>query len=377
VIDIDVYNECTGWGGTERYVFNLLGGIDRSRFRPHLLIPDLRPREQETFCSRFDGLDVEIEIVPYPSDRSTFGGIAHFAGYFRRRRRRLGPRLLHVNSYAPASNAIEIIGARLGGIREIVSMNHLPTLGLTGLNLQGRLLARLAFLLFDRVIVESTRNKEIALRKRLWPARKVKVIEYGIDLTSLEDRGAQGLVDPGNSSPVIGTVGRLVPQKGHRHLLEALSQLKKRGMSFSLMIVGNGPLRSELESQVEELGLSGDVSFLGHREDVYDLLSSFDIFVLPSEFEGLPFALLEAMAARRPIIASDVDGIGDAIVDEENGLLVPSKDPGALAAALERLVGEDRLRQELGNNARSAVARFDLPRMIARTEELYESLLPL
>jgi glycosyltransferase involved in cell wall biosynthesis len=256
-------------------------------------------------------------------------------------------------------------------------MNHLPTLGLTGLNLQGRLLARLAFLLFDRVIVESTRNKEIALRKRLWPARKVKVIEYGIDLTSLEDRGAQGLVDPGNSSPVIGTVGRLVPQKGHRHLLEALSQLKKRGMSFSLMIVGNGPLRSELESQVEELGLSGDVSFLGHREDVYDLLSSFDIFVLPSEFEGLPFALLEAMAARRPIIASDVDGIGDAIVDEENGLLVPSKDPGALAAALERLVGEDRLRQELGNNARSAVARFDLPRMIARTEELYESLLPL
>lgn len=376
MIHVDIYNECTGSGGTERYVANLVERLDRSSFHPVLLVPDLRPEEHSDFIARFQELDVGVEMVRYPVHLSTVRRIAYFSRFFRNRARTLGrDRVLHVNSFAPTANAIEIVGAKLGGIPHILSTNHLPTLGFQGLNFIGRSLGRVAYRAIDKVVVESERNRDLAISHCSLPPGKVHVIEYGIDIEQIALRSATK-ANRTTSKVAVGCVGRLVEQKGHRYLIEAISMLVRHGVPpLELLIAGEGPLRAELESQAERLGVGDAITFMGHQENIYEFLGAIDIFAMPSEFEGLPFALLEAMAAKKPIVAADVDGVQDAIMDGRNGLLVTPRDAAALAAALRSLIADRSKWRYLGDEASSTVkGRFGIDRMARETEALYRSV---
>ncbi len=172
---------------------------------------------------------------------------------------------------------------------------------------------------------------------------------------------------------VVAAIGRLAEQKGFRHLLAALGRLRARGVaSFHLVFLGEGPLKGELARQAEAEGLGGAVTFAGFRADVARLLPACDVVAFPSLYEGLPLALLEAMAAGRAVVATDLPGIAEAARDGREALLVPPADPAALAGALARALGDAELRGRLGAAAaRRCRERFAAARMVAGYERLY------
>ncbi len=213
---------------------------------------------------------------------------------------------------------------------------------------------------------------------RYSPAGKaITVVPYGADLSRFrpEPRANRGEV-------VIGTAARISPEKGLRYLVEAFAQLRGRTEArLSLVIAGDttpepgGPDRARLERLASELGVSDSVRFLGwvEPERLPEVLQSFDIFALPSVYEGFGVAAVEASAMALPVVASNTHGIPDVVRDGETGLLVPARDAGALADALERLTKDAALRRRFGEAGREFVQeRYDWEMNARQMERVYE-----
>lgn len=188
-------------------------------------------------------------------------------------------------------------------------------------------------------------------------------------------RRARTMLGIAEDAFVIGTVGNLTAKKDQRTLLLALSALHGRVPRSRLVLVGTGPLEAQLQAQVRELGLEEVVLMTGSRDDVPDLLPAFDVFCLSSLHEGLPISLIEAMASGVPAVCTDVGGVSEALRHGIDGLLVPPADPGALAAALGRLVDEPDLRVRYAAAALDGSRRFDIGMALRRVEDLYDEVL--
>lgn len=180
----------------------------------------------------------------------------------------------------------------------------------------------------------------------------------------------------GPEDHLLVSVGNLYPVKGHRHLIEALAILVKRHPTLHLAIAGRGETAEALSTDARDHGLAKRVHLLGLRADIAAILASADVFVLPSLSEGLPLALLEAMFAGCPIVASDVGEVSVALAHGEAGVLVEAGNPGALAAALDRLLSDPKWARNLGERAaRRAAAEYDVSQMVRRYVAVYEELL--
>ncbi len=177
------------------------------------------------------------------------------------------------------------------------------------------------------------------------------------------------------TAPVVGVVARLIPQKGISCFLKAAKMIQDQIPKVNFLVVGDGPVRGSLEKEAAHLGLK-KIVFAGFRFDVPQLLPIFNIFVIPSLSEGLSIGVLEAMAARRPIVASRVGGLPELVWHGKTGMLVPPNNPRALARTVITLLERPFLAEVLGLQARRAVEQqFAESRMVARTEALYEKLL--
>jgi glycosyltransferase involved in cell wall biosynthesis len=175
---------------------------------------------------------------------------------------------------------------------------------------------------------------------------------------------------------IIGCIGRLEPEKGQTVLLQAFDGLHRRHPRTRLLLVGDGGERARLERTAASLRFNGAIRFVGTREDVPELLATCDIVALPSFHEGLPMALLEAMAAGRPVVASAVGGVPHLIRDGETGVLVAPGDHAALQEALGRLAEDEATRRRLAASAMRLVEeRFGFDRTLQRYEELYREVL--
>jgi glycosyltransferase involved in cell wall biosynthesis len=210
------------------------------------------------------------------------------------------------------------------------------------------------------------------------PPEKVSLIHDAVDPHAFESSPDRNLtrsaLGTGAGAIVLLTVAALVRRKGHDVLLEALA--RSRHPDLVLWIAGDGPERGPLEAQAQRLGLSERVRFLGSRKDVPDLLAACDISVLPSRHEGLGVSALEAMAARRPVVASRVGGLAEAVVDGQTGLLVRPEDPLELACALDRLAAEPQLCRRLGESGPARVSEgFLASQMVDAYDELYGTVL--
>jgi glycosyltransferase involved in cell wall biosynthesis len=233
----------------------------------------------------------------------------------------------------------------------------------------------------DAVIaVSDTVREQTHSYLRVPPARTC-TIQHGIDLSpfarvSLGERNVLrtewGAM---NDTVVIGTVGRLVPQKALHVLLEGFARYRALASEPSrLVVVGCGPLETELKARSHELGIADTVVWAGFREDIPAVMSSFDIFALSSNYEGFGIVLLEAMAAGKPVVATGVSAIPEVIEDGVNGLLFPSGDADAFAAALLRF--EDMaLRGAFGRAGRNRAGAFTLDRMVDLTLATYSEAL--
>jgi glycosyltransferase involved in cell wall biosynthesis len=202
------------------------------------------------------------------------------------------------------------------------------------------------------------------------------VIQNGIEqLPHGGDVDLRAELDLDSNATVVGSVGRLVEQKNPIEAIEALCELRSRGVEAELVLVGSGPLLSDCRRYVNERELDS-VHLLGFREDAYDLLADFDVFLMPSKFEGLPLSAIEACQLGVPVVAYDVGGISEVVVDGECGYVVPAGDRGALVDALERLATDQALRIKYSRMAiERAHERFSADRMIADYETVYNRLL--
>ncbi|HEY3283630.1 MAG TPA: glycosyltransferase [Armatimonadota bacterium] len=229
----------------------------------------------------------------------------------------------------------------------------------------------------DAIVAVSEAAGAAMRAKRPGCAGKLRVVHNGVDpapprKSRTEVREELGLTD----EVVALQVARVDALKGHDTLLRSLGELASRGVRLVALVVGDGPERARLSALAQELGLGErQVRFLGFRSDVPDLLAASDLFVLPSLTEGLPLSVLEAMAQGLPVVASAVGGVPELIEDQREGLLVPPKDPRALAQALEALVTDRELRRRMGRAGEERVAAsFTFDEMARRYDELYYEL---
>jgi glycosyltransferase involved in cell wall biosynthesis len=231
----------------------------------------------------------------------------------------------------------------------------------------------------DLLIAECDASRQFLLKKLGYKPAKVITIRNGVDLAgwspSKIDRQQKRMeLRLGAADVLVGAVGRLDRQKGFATLIEAMSRLKSTPLRCA--ILGDGPERSRLEALIRRHHLEKSVWLLGEKADIPSWLSAFDLYCLPSLWEGLPNSLLEAMALGLPVVASGVDGVPEAVTSGKDGLLVPPAKPGALAAALKKLAADGPMRIALGANAKAAVSeRFTLRRMIGEYERAYEDVL--
>jgi glycosyltransferase involved in cell wall biosynthesis len=214
---------------------------------------------------------------------------------------------------------------------------------------------------------------------RLAPESKMHVIRNGVDLgllkPSAEAKKLKMELGLQTAGPLVGTVARLHRQKGLTYLIQAAPQIRSSFPGVKIVVVGGGPLRQELEQEAVRRGVGDVLLFLGERPNVPDLLNLFDVFVLPSLWEGLPYVLVEAAYLRKPIVATAVDGNPEVIEDGKTGLLIPSADSSALASAVLLLLQDKTLAGRLAKAARSAIPpRFGLKKMIGEIQQLYQDL---
>ena len=230
----------------------------------------------------------------------------------------------------------------------------------------------------DKIITVSDALKQEILDREGLPPNLLTTIYNGIEIERFAQQTDSKTIRRNLNLPelgaVIGTIARLAPQKGISYFLKAASLLKEYQVSF--LVVGDGPLREALEKEVEELGLNHRVIFAGQQDNIPEILALLDIFVLPSVTEGLPLTILEAMAAGKPVVATRVGGVPEAILEGKTGLIVAPKDPEALAVALASLLGEkDRINRMGTYGQRYVQEKFTVEHMVQKTTDLYNQLL--
>jgi glycosyltransferase involved in cell wall biosynthesis len=291
--------------------------------------------------------------------------------------------VVHTHMYKAA-----LIGAAAAAVARVpVVVNTAHNLGFLALPNAG---LRALFWLYDRLLFAATMDAVITVSNRirqqvvgsgLVPDEKAVAIQNGIDLgpflaTGDQSESLRAEFGCGPEDVLIVTVGRLVWFKGLDILLDAIPSIAAPTGRAKFVIVGDGPLRKPLLEQVTRLSLGDRVQFTGERRDVPAVLAAADVFVLPSVSEGLPISILEAMAAAVPVIATDVGGVPELVMDGETGVLVPARNKDALARAISRLAADPALRRRMGERGRERVmANFSSSAMVQHTYGLYCSLL--
>ncbi len=294
--------------------------------------------------------------------------------------RQFRPDVVHTHKYK--DSILGSIVARCVGVPHVVRVVHgmpEPFQGLRNVKMS-------AYMIADRVITDCLVDKVIAVSSdieqvlsRLYVADRVMCIHNGIDLetvcvtTQRTDKRREWGVD--DKAILIGTVGRLVPVKGHAVLLGAFRILSQSCPNVILILVGDGPLRVQLEAEANRMGLGRSVIFSGHQEQSYDFINMMDFFVLPSLHEGIPMVLLEAFALSRPVVASRVGGIPEVVSHGYSGVLVSPANSDELATAIKSLIDAPAKAAAFAVAGRGQVeSEFSANLMAVRTADMYRTL---
>ncbi|MEZ3115671.1 glycosyltransferase [Halobaculum sp. MBLA0147] len=239
-------------------------------------------------------------------------------------------------------------------------------------------LDRLTTGLCDHVVANSEACASLAVRRGT-PPTHVSTIpnarEVSLFWDAAEPSGLRSSLGIPPDATVVGTVGRLVPVKGHRDLLAAWPTVLRANPDAHLVVVGDGPERQALESLTRDYDCRDSVTFTGRRSDVPELLATFDVFAFPSHYEGMPGAVIEAMAAGVPTVGTRVPGTTELVDDGETGVLVEAESPDELATAIDELLSDPSRRERLGRKASQvAGAQFSLDRLVESHSQLYRDL---
>jgi glycosyltransferase involved in cell wall biosynthesis len=301
--------------------------------------------------------DATTVVVPAPTSGHDWGSlVAHVRAI-----RSFRPDIVHANLSSPWSCQYAIAAAALTG-RSAVAVYQLPV---PALSARQRFAKRLTSRRVDRHVgVGERTSREVESLIGL-PAGSVRTVHNGVPDVAVD---SVPRLRPG---AIVGAAGRLEQQKGFDVLLRALRDVD----DVTLVLIGDGSEREQLQSLAHSLGLDDRIVWLGWSADVRSYLPAFDVFVLPSRFEGFPLVVLEALLAETAVVATDVGSVPEAVRDEETGLLVPHDDAAALAAAMRRLLADADLRRSLGGRGRRLVLdRFTAEHMARSFRAMYGEL---
>ncbi len=376
-------------GGSAQNTLLTALGHDRSRFAA-LVVTGLPGRWEaqggikaaEESHQRLAAAGIRCQVLPTLTRSiapiNDMRTLRHLVALFRRER----PVIVH--THTSKAGAVGRLAAWLAGVPVIVHTPH----GHVFYGHFGRLVSwlflqaeRLLATCTSRMVALTEAERDEHLERGVGRNDHFAVIPSGIDLEQFKRvAGAVGRRPKGVDCPpdalVVGSVGWLTPIKGHRFLIEAIARLKPSHPRLFAVIVGGGELKDELMALAVKLSVHDSVQLVGERTDVPDCLGAMDLFVLPSLNEGMGRALVEAMAAARPVIATRVGGIPAFVKDRQNGLLVPPGDSTALAAAIAELLSRPDWAKELGAAASQSIgARFGIPAMVHSVEAVYEEAL--
>ncbi|MDQ7857872.1 MAG: glycosyltransferase [Armatimonadota bacterium] len=367
------------WGGAQACVFTLARGLRQD----YDVTVACAPGGPLVARLRAEGIAV-VEIptlVRAPSPFADLRTLLWLAAWMRRERFHI------VHCHSTKAGLLGRFAARLAGVPAILFTVHgWPFAGWwhpvhrAVVALAERAAARLS----TAMICVCVHDHRVALQMRIAPPDRLVVIPNGVDpapfLAASDDSPAdpdadvgQEAAGPAGRALTAVAVGRLTEQKDPGTLLDAWRRV---GGPHVLLLVGDGPLRADLEARCRAAGLAGRVVLTGVRDDVPAVLRRADVFVLASRWEGLPLAIIEAMMSGLPIVATTVGGVPEVVVEGETGLLVSPQDPEALARALERLLGDGALRHRMGAAGRQrALREFAADRMLRQTAMLYARVL--
>jgi len=353
-------------GGAEDLMAAMVTGLDARRFEVQAATigpPGVVGRELLRASYPVRSLGLDLKRTPF----------VRLVTQIRDLLREVQPDILHTHLYHP-----NLYGrlASLGlGVKGVVASVHNSY---TRVKLHRCLWNFFLSGLTDKVLVSSPQVWQDVHTWDRVPAAKLEVFPYGIRLADLEvDLDPAAIrAELGISGFVLGVVGRLEEQKGHRHLLAALPEIIPEIPDLTVLLVGEGKEGAALRTLVQELGLGSRVHFLGTRRDLPRLFRAMDLVVQPSLWEGLPLTLLLAMGAGLPVVGTRVSGTTDVVEDGRNGVLVAPGDSQALAHAILELYRRPETRRRLGDAARRTVAeKHSQEAMLRRLEQIYLKIL--
>ena len=283
--------------------------------------------------------------------------------------------IVHTHNFSPLFYAA--IPARLAGVKALIHTEHART---EFPDLKKRMVAERWLSYFaDRFTAVSPRVKRDLIEHEKITPEKIQMIWNGIDsVLPPVDRPPEDVrrdlgISP--TAPIVGVCCRLKPQKGIQYLLEAAPAILKVHPETKFLIVGDGDLKPRLQELAGGLGVEESVVFAGFKSEIYDFLATFDVYVLPSLYEGTPLGLLEAMLLSRSVVATNVGSNAEIVQNDVSGKLVEPKRPDQLSNAISSLLANRKAREDMGRIARDKVlGLFSLDRMISEYELLYESL---
>jgi glycosyltransferase involved in cell wall biosynthesis len=354
-------------GGSQTHLTQVLRLLDRERFAPIL------------YCLTGEGLLLEaVRGLDIPVVDG--GGHHGFKGYWGVAAvLRLARFLRHeradvVHNYLLRANAVGSIAARLARV-PVVLCSKRGCHERRGLELA---LAQMGNWLADRVTVNAEAVREFVHANERCPKEKMVVIPSGVDtdrFRPLAEDGFKARLGLPQEHLIVGIVTRMRVRKGIEEFIRAMGRVRETHPQAHGVIVGEVDLDEHLQGLVRTLGLDGHLSLLGRRSDMPEVLSAFDLFVLSSHDEGMSNAILEAMAMEKPVVATDVGGTGEVVRQGHTGLLVPPKDPEALAVAIGEVLAQPARAREMGRLGRQIVEDgFSAHAMVRQMEHLYLDL---
>ena len=354
-------------GACEEYLCLLMEGMDKGLFEVMLACPDAVALDPLVRRSE----DAGIKVYRYPLSLNSYLRIKFLYSLFYR----LKPDIAHFNDPCPDG----IIAGALSGVPILIMTHHTPELN-RKYNLKGRIFERIAFS-YCRLnfIFTSEYDKDTAVKKDRIAPKRGFVVYYGLPPVRFAQKYnkkeiyAEFSLD--EKCRLVANIARLSAQKGQRYLIEAAAMVIQENKSVKFFFVGEGELEAELKELIRRRALEDYFIFTGYRGDIPRLLSAFEILVMPSLFEGLCFAVIEAQAMGVPVIAARVGGMRRSVSDGITGILVPPSDAAALAKAILRMLGHPREAQAMGlAGKRYFTELFTQERMVNNTVAIYKSL---
>ena len=359
-------------GGAEEHVIPLLTTARDYGFTPFLAAPAAL---LETMAPELAESGVKSLTLEPPPPLLGMRFTLQLAAMLRRQQIDL------VHSHSTIGSLCALPASRIWRRRSIIETCHGREFWREGKRIRGSFwLDHQASRFLDRFIAVSHATARYLRETKGIPSNKIVVIHNGRDLRSLlppkPEQIAKARAELGlTNEQAVLLLGRLAKEKGHGLLLDALKILGSRRPRLIAIFAGIGPLEAELKAKYKAAGLTDQVRFLGYRTDLQRLMAAADLVVLPSISEGLPLAAIEALAAARPVVATETGGIPEIVLNGQTGLLVPPCDSVALAEAMHRVLSDPALALRLGTNGRLFVEQhFDVRVQIERTMALYRDV---